>query len=144
MANYNPSHRYPGQPASGPTPTLNQLLQGPNPSQRYHQPNSYPEYAGQPQPKEPHLNQQQQQAWNSMRYNQQQQQQQIYRNQVSHLLYEYTCNSQVNFLIMSFVLFTFAIDLIINLPIGKYRMYFIVSFACLFFISIKRFPFQFN
>lgn len=94
MANYNPSHRYPGQPASGPTPTLNQLLQGPNPSQRYHQPNSYPEYAGQPQPKEPHLNQQQQQAWNSMRYNQQQQQQQqqIYRNQVSDLVYELISN----------------------------------------------------
>ena len=39
----NSSVRYPGQPVSGPTPTLNQLLQSPNTLQRYQ--NSYSDYS---------------------------------------------------------------------------------------------------
>lgn len=81
--NANSSVRYPGQPI-GPTPTLNQLLQSPNNLQRY--PNSYGDYPTGPSGpvppganKDPNLSQQQQQ-WNSMRFNQQQQ---LYRNQVS-------------------------------------------------------------
>ena len=83
----NSSVRYPGQPVSGPTPTLNQLLQSPNTLQRYS--NSYSDYSsGGPPPtgKEHSLTQQQQQQWNTMRFNQhQQQQQQLYRSQVSTL-----------------------------------------------------------
>jgi hypothetical protein len=88
-SNSNPNNniRYPGQPVSGPTPTLNQLLQSPNSLQRYQQ-NNYSDYSSggpQPPPKEHNLTQQQQQAWNTMRFNQQQQQ--IYRNQVSHTFF---------------------------------------------------------
>ncbi|CAG2160897.1 unnamed protein product [Oppiella nova] len=63
----NSGVRYPGQPVSGPTPTLNQLLQSPNTIQRYHNHYDYPGAGQQPPNKDHNLAQQHNQPIHSYR-----------------------------------------------------------------------------